>query len=296
MTSLPSFDNVDSPPDDNAGFVLLRHPVPPALAGLVARISGYRETTRRPVRMTETASLIVPIIIGFGESFGIALGREPGAGDHFGSFTAGLTSGPVRIHSQGAAHCIQIDLTPLGAHRFFGRPMHELSERMVHLDDLEDRTIAGLRERLGQERSWRRRFALVEAAMLPRLAGSGLSGRVAWAFGRIVASGGAVRVEAIAARLEWSRKHLAARFREEVGLSPKTIARIARFNRVQAMAAAGGADGWADIAAACGYADQAHLVREFSALAGTTPGAWRAGGQADFNTGNVDEIRGQHVR
>ena len=83
---------------------------------------------------------------------------------------------------------------------------------------------------------------------------------------------------AIAERLEWSRKHLAARFREEVGMGPKTIARIARFNRAQAMAVGGDGDGWADIAAACGYADQAHLVREFTALAGTTPGAWRAGG------------------
>mgnify|MGYP005868667299 CR=1 FL=1 len=79
-------------------------------------------------------------------------------------------------------------------------------------------------------------------------------------------------------RLDWSRKHLASRFHEEVGLPPKTIARIARFNRAQAMAASGMGDGWADIAAACGYADQAHLTREFVALAGTTPGAWHGAG------------------
>jgi AraC-like DNA-binding protein len=278
MTSLPSLADVESTPDDGSGFVLLRHAVPPALAGLVARISGYRETVRRPIRMTETASLIVPIIIGFGEPFEIALKRAPDHDDRLGSFTAGLTGGPVRVRSYGAAHCLQIDLTPLGAYRFFGRPMHELTERMVHLDDLGDRTIAGLRERLGAERSWRRRFALAEAACLSRLAGGGaLSGPVAWAYRRIVETGGVARIGAIADRLEWSRKHLAARFHEEVGLAPKMIARIARFNRAEAMASAGDGDGWADIAAACGYADQAHLVREFSALAGSTPGAWRPG-------------------
>jgi AraC-like DNA-binding protein len=272
-------DDVENPPDDGSGYVLLRHTVPQALAGLVARISGYRETVRRPIRMTETASLIVPIIISLGEPFEIALNREPGNDDRLGSFTAGLTTGPVRVRSHGAAHCLQIDLTPLGAYRFFGRPMHELTERMVQLDDLEDRTIAGLRERLGAERSWRRRFALAEAAMLPRLApGGGPSGPVAWAYRRIVETGGAARIGTIAERLEWSRKHLAARFHDEVGLPPKTIARIARFNRAEAMAVAGDGDGWADIAAACGYADQAHLVREFTALAGATPGAWRAGG------------------
>jgi AraC-like DNA-binding protein len=279
MTSLPALDDVERAPDDGSGYVLLRHAVPPALAGLVARISGYRETVRRPIRMTETASLIVPIIISFGEPFEIALNRDPDHDDRLGSFTAGLTSGPVRVRSHGAAHCLQIDLTPLGAYRFFGRPMHELTERMVQLDDLQDRTIAGLRERLGAERSWQRRFALTEAACLSRFAdGRGPSEAVAWAYRRIVETAGAVRIGTIAERLEWSRKHLAARFHDEVGLPPKTIARIARFNRAQGLAASGDGDGWADIAAACGYADQAHLVREFSALAGATPGAWRAGG------------------
>ncbi len=272
-------DDVEANDGGEGGFVLLRHPPSPALAGLVTRITGYRETVRRPIRMTETASLIVPVILSFGEPFEIALNREPRPDERLGSFTAGLTGGPVRVRSHGAAHCLQIDLTPLGAYRFFGRPMHELTERMVTLDDLEDRAIAGLRERLGAERSWRRRFQIAEGVVLRRLAGGrAISAATAWAYGRIVETGGAVRVGAIAERLEWSRKHLAARFREEVGMSPKMIARIARFNRAQVMAGSGEEGGWADVAAACGYADQAHLVREFSEFAGATPVAWRAGG------------------
>ncbi len=248
------------------------------LAGLVARISGYRETVRRPVAMTETASLIVPIIISFGEPFEIAIGRQPTRDDRFGSFAAGLTGTPVHIRSHGAAHCLQIDLTPLGAYRFFGMPMHELAERMVLLDDLADPTIVALRERLGAERSWRRRFAIAEAAITPRLVeGRGASDAIAWAYRRIVETGGGIRIAAIAEQLEWSRRHLVARFREEVGVAPKLVARIARFNNARAMAEAGACDGWADVAAASGYADQAHLVREFVALGGETPGAWRSG-------------------
>jgi AraC-like DNA-binding protein len=59
-----------------------------------------------------------------------------------------------------------------------------------------------------------------------------------------------------------------------IGVTPKTLARIMRFNHAQAMARAGG--DWADIAAACGYADQAHLAREFVELSGSTPTAWKA--------------------
>lgn len=281
MTTIAAaIDDVEATPEDGLGDVLLRHAVPPALAGLVHRITGYRETLRRPIRMTETASLVVPVIFSFGEPFEIALGREPGADERYGSFAAGLTAGPVRVRSAGAAHCLQVDFTPLGAHRFFGRPMHELTGRMVPIDDLGDPSLRALRVRLGETRRWSRRFALATDAVARRLAeGRAPTPATAWAYDSIVRAGGAVRVAAIAERLDMSRKHLAARFRDEVGMSPKTIARIARFNRAQAMAASGEADGWADVAAACGYADQAHLVREYAEFAGATPGPWRPAGQ-----------------
>ncbi len=273
-------DDVEHDAGAGAGDVLIRHPVPAALAGLVTRISGYRETVRRPIRMRETASLVVPLVFSFGDPFAIAVGRDPGADDRLPSFTGGLTAGPVAIASGGAAHCLQVDLTPLGARRLFALPMHALTERLVRFDQLDDPMLDRLGARLGAEGSWRRRFALVESVLGPRLLGAdGASPAVAWAYDRIVHAGGAVRVEALAARLEWSRKHLAARFHDEVGLPPKMIARIARFGRAQAMAASGTAAGWADVAAACGFADQAHLVREFVALGGASPGPWRERGR-----------------
>ena len=96
---------------------------------------------------------------------------------------------------------------------------------------------------------------------------------MAWAFDRITATGGRAKVASIAERIGWSRKHLARRFTDEIGLGPKSVSRIVRLSRA-IVAARTGSDGWADIAADCGYADQAHLVREFRALAGTSPTTW----------------------
>jgi AraC-like DNA-binding protein len=79
----------------------------------------------------------------------------------------------------------------------------------------------------------------------------------------------------MAESIGWSRKHLARRFADEVGLAPKAVSRIVRFNRAIAAARNAGAS-WAGIAADCGYADQAHMVREFGQFAGRSPAAWPA--------------------
>ena len=64
-------------------------------------------------------------------------------------------------------------------------------------------------------------------------------------------------------------KHLITRFRQQVGLPPKTVARLIRFGRVLRSLNRGRP--WERIAADSGYADQPHLIREFRTFTGTTP-------------------------
>ena len=98
------------------------------------------------------------------------------------------------------------------------------------------------------------------------------SAELAHAYGRLARSAGGERVSALADAVGWSRKHLAARFHAELGVGPKTIARVMRFERACRLARSAG--GWAAVAAESGYADQAHLTREFATLAGESPRAW----------------------
>ena len=264
--------------EDYREKLLWRRPVPPPLAGLVERFTGYREDGTAFTGDVEMASLVLPIIISFGKPFRIGLGRRPASTDSFGSFIAGLYPGPVVIDSSGWSECVQIDLTPLGAARFFGMPMTELANRMISLEDFGDGELSLLRRRLADERGWDRRLALVERFTMERMArGRSPDAAVSWAYQSMLAAGGNVRVGGIAKRLDWSRKHFSHRFQAVIGLSPKSVARIVRFQSVLAMASGDEPIRWADIAAACGYADQAHLSREFSEFAGTTPAAWMAG-------------------
>jgi len=261
---------------DGVPFTVRRTPGP-ALAGLVCEIIGYDENGHALRGAVETASLVAPLIISFGDAFSIALGRAPSSNDRWASFAAGLYAGPVLMDSTGAAACVQVNFTPQGAHRFFGLPMSELADRMVTLDELGDRDILRLREQLGSADDWNRRLDIAEAFVAARLRRAPrVDAAIEHTYRRMLAAHGDIRMSRLARDLGWSRKHLAARFRDEFGLAPKAIARIIRFQSVLAQARRAGSGGWAGVAATCGYSDQAHLTREFVELAGTTPSRWLA--------------------
>jgi AraC-like DNA-binding protein len=69
------------------------------------------------------------------------------------------------------------------------------------------------------------------------------------------------------------RPHLARGFRREIGLTPKAAARVIRFDRACRLLPR---HSGVAVAAECGYADQAHLIREFVSFTGPSPTRWLA--------------------
>ena len=103
-----------------------------------------------------------------------------------------------------------------------------------------------------------------------------LDDRVMQAVFLIIAAQGNIRIKEVADAVGLSPRHLRRRFRQVVGLSPKELTRIERFHAsaVEAVAPRSTArerSPWVSIAADRGYADQAHLIREFRRLLGVTP-------------------------
>ncbi len=125
------------------------------------------------------------------------------------------------------------------------------------LDNVLGSEGLALRERLGNTPDWDSRFALPSISLPSRIGvEQNPSAEIREAFTRIDARAGEVSVSRLApSRLEpASTSPTASTPRSASG--PKSIARIVRFNRALAAARSGG-EGWADIAADCGYADQA---------------------------------------
>jgi AraC-like DNA-binding protein len=230
-------------------------------------LEGWTQTRGTAVHLREVPFPGLPLILNLGPRWEVD-------GEPLDSFVAGLHERPAFVAGEPSYSCVELRLSPLGARRLFGLPLHELANTTVALEDVLP-GAAELTERLRESSSWATRLDLVEAFVLRRLAASDAPhAGVAWAWRSLVTSGGRAGVGTLAAELGWSRRRLVARFREEIGLAPKAAARVIRFDRAIARLRSGSP--FADVASACGYYDQAHLNREFRELAWMTPGEFRS--------------------
>ncbi len=153
-----------------------------------------------------------------------------------------------------------------------GVPASAMAGRIVALEDLwGDVAARRLCARLADARDTVAAAAVLESAIAERLAtanGRPARAQLALAAADRLTSGS---VCAVAAELGVSERHLRRVFRETVGVGPKAYTRIARFQRALSAAREDAHAGWASIAAAAGYYDQAHLIAEFRVIAGVTP-------------------------
>ncbi|MFB8414745.1 helix-turn-helix domain-containing protein [Streptomyces albidoflavus] len=221
-------------------------------------------------------------VISLADPLEVAAGVDDGSPvTRFGSVAGGLMCRSVAIHHDGRQQGVQVALTPLGARAVYGVPAAELAHRLVPLDELLGALAVELSDRLRSATTWAARFAVLDELLLRAVGRSGHEHRVrpevAEAWRRLVAARGGVQVGALAAELGWSRRYLGERFRGELGLSPKTFARVLRFAHAHELAAVGDPLPWGEVAAVSGYADQAHLVRDWREFTGRSPRAWRRG-------------------
>ena len=244
----------------------------PDVLACVPQYIGYEERSLTPIRRLEVPHPNITLIINLGAPLEVRAPAHGPSGARFGSFVAGLFDTVVVTQNTGDSCGIEMNLTPLGMWQLLGLPMHEFMNRIIPFDALIGTDGARLEEQLRNTQSWDDRFDLLDskiAALLARRASP--SREVRWAVDQIARPDAALTVSAIANELRWSRRRLVASFREHIGMTPKAFARITRFDRAVRRVRDGPIRRWSLLAYECGYADQAHLTREFREFAGLTP-------------------------
>ncbi len=255
----------------------VRGPSGPRVRPFVGWYSGYRDIGVAPAVHRGLPSPFLTLIVTLDEPLEIAAHPDPATpAGRYDTLLGGLHTTPATIVHDGRQSGIQIALSPLGARTLLGLPAGELANLDVTASDVLGPFVDTLRDRVRSVSTWSERFRIVDEMLGARLDRLVLPApEVVHAWRLLQRSGGAVATSDIAREVGWSGRYLSRHFNVEIGLSPKAVARVARFDRARRRLQ-DGATSLASLAAACGYYDQAHLTREFSGFAGSPPARWLA--------------------
>ncbi len=214
----------------------------------------------------------IDVVLGFS-----GLADEPESAMAVGTMTRALV-----LEAGSSPECfVGVRFRPGKAGAFLSVPASELTDLRVPIDELW-LDAGDVRDALAVSPDAVERVRALERVLSARVAPSLVAPQadVDEAVRRIAEAGGSLGITRLAPALGVTRQHLARRFSQLVGVSPKTFARVVRLGRVIERVRAVPADdpvNWSALAVDLGYYDQSHLVDEFRDLTGVTPTAWERG-------------------
>ena len=242
---------------------------PPALAAHVRCIWSYEADAGEAAAAAER---IVPdgrceLIVHFGAPYLEGATRQPRA------LFAGQLTRPLWLRADGPAGVLGVRFHAAGARRFLGRPLAEATDRRIPLTDLWAADARRLVRNVANASDASTRARIAAAFVAERIeAGDGKDDDVvARCVARLEEGAGRVAIEELMDVAGIGRRQLERRFRDAVGVPPRLFASILRFRRVfDALQGPHGAR-WTEAAAAAGYFDQSHLIRDCRRFLGCTP-------------------------
>jgi AraC-like DNA-binding protein len=198
-------------------------------------------------------------------------GRDSDQAHNLG-WLSGLQRRYMLIETLEGSHFVSARLTPWGTWRLLRDSMHSVSGQVPATDALWGGQAGSVLERMLSSPNLFARFDLFEMELRRRLdMRPRQDAGVVEATRRLHRSQGRLRIQALCKDLGTSRATLGRKFREQIGLTPKTYARVVRIDALMNHLAVHGPEQWAMLAEDFGYHDQAHLNHDFREFCGATP-------------------------
>lgn len=206
-----------------------------------------------------------------------------------GAVISGAYSGVFICDAMQHQSMFGVHFRPGGAFPFLGAAATELADAHARLEDLWGWAARDFRTRLCEAATTRGRFQLMEKTLLERLRRSQKRhSAIEIALRRFALEGGYNATRDLAREVGLSQRRFIQLFALHVGLTPKLLCRILRFQQARVLAEkverrtgvgqeqqrARGSVDWAEIAVTCGYYDQSHLVHDFEKFSGLSPAAY----------------------
>lgn len=185
---------------------------------------------------------------------------------------------PVVIAPDGDADIVAIRFEPFGAFALLGSHQGEPADHIVEAESLSATWLSRAIRSAESADTAEDALTILERALVKRLdarRAPTVDQRVITATQSCTRANGSISIDTAAAHAGTSARHLERLFQQQIGTSPKRFARVLRLQAAASSIAETPSPAYADISADTGYFDQAHMIREFVTLVGTTPGEFR---------------------
>jgi AraC-like DNA-binding protein len=247
-----------------------RAPRPP-LDGLIDDLYYLAGAPPYP-RLTLPPMPAAVLIVNLGAPFRIRAGTGIEVAEYADGVVISTLTRALEFGYPPGTRSVGVHFKPWGLAPFLPMPAAELCDRPVTVEDVWGRpTVAELRDGLAAAAGPHEMLTLLEDQLMRSIRETAGLGLVRHTGGVIAAATGAVAIGGLSVATGVSSTHLAQRFKEVIGVTPKRLARTYRFAAtVQAIDPAGPVD-WLDVAGRAGYYDQAHFGRDFRTFTGLTP-------------------------
>lgn len=186
----------------------------------------------------------------------------------------GISSGKFTTMLEGKGQVFGVKFTPGGLYPFMQQPMNGLTDRSLPFGALFSGHDGALQRMLNAGDSAGLIGKMEKLFLAHKPPPDSTVTLVNQIVDRIAEDRAMIRVNAVADAFGMSERTLQRLFRQYVGVSPKWTIRCYRLHQAASEAASNDAVDWSALALELGYFDQAHLIRDFKATVGSSPGQY----------------------
>lgn len=254
---------------------LRRYPVHPALRGSIEKIWVFDNPHQHPANET---GLIVPnglikLVIPFRSTLaGFMEGCRHVSAENEVTLI-GICDRPSTVlpGQGGPSASLGIEFSPAGAYRFFHIRQQDIANRILPLKDIAGPVAAHLEEQMANAQDERLKVALAQDYLLGRYHQRDADRLFEYCVGKIRDTNGRIRIAELERLTGYSSRWLNRRFNEALGIGPKKLAAITRFQYYYTALTRHDKSAFHDGRFYLDYFDQSHLIRDFNRFAGMSP-------------------------
>ena len=212
------------------------------------------------------------LIVNLGAPFRVRAGADVEVAEYADGVVITAPTRALEFGYPPGTRSVGAHLKPWGPAPLLPMPAGELCDRPLTLEEVWGRpTVAELRDRLATAAGPHEMLTLLEDQLMRLVRETAGLELVRHASSVIAAARGTVAIGDLSVAAGVSTTHLAKRFKEVIGVTPKRLARIHRFTATVFAIDPAGPVNWAELAARAGYYDQAHFSHDLRAFTGLTP-------------------------